>query len=293
MVFITAGLGGGTGTGGAPIVAQICKEMGALTVAVVTKPFLVEGKVRLRHAEDGVKALQDTVDTLITIPNNRLLCLADKRSTFLEMIKRADDVLLYAVKGISDLIIKQGYINVDFNDVKTVMGEMGLALMGTGVGRGENRAAQAVQQAISSPLLEDISIHGARAALINISAGPDLGMHEFEEALSIIQKEVTEEANIILGMVIDEKMEDEIRVTVIATGIGKVEQKKPAEASTVRPMRRMRPEGVVPVIDYDLLQVPPSVRQRLPMGERFREWNRSNPNPNRNSSRRKEGPCSR
>jgi cell division protein FtsZ len=265
MVFITAGLGGGTGTGGAPIVAQICKEMGALTVAVVTKPFVVEGKVRLRHADDGIKALQETVDTLITIPNNRLLCLADKRSTFLEMIKRADDVLLYAVKGISDLIVKQGYINVDFNDVKTVMGEMGLALMGTGVARGENRAAQAVQQAVSSPLLEDISIHGARAALINISAGPDLGMHEFEEALSIIQKEVTEEANIILGMVIDEKMQDEIRVTVIATGIGRIEQQKTAETSAVRPLRRLRPEGSVPVIDYDLLQVPPSVRQRIPM----------------------------
>lgn len=265
MVFITAGLGGGTGTGGAPIAAQICKEIGALTVAVVTKPFLVEGKVRLRHAEDGLKTLQETVDTLITIPNNRLLCLADKRSTFLEMIKRADDVLLYAVKGISDLIVKQGYINVDFNDVKTVMGEMGLALMGTGVGRGENRASQAVQQAISSPLLEDVSIHGARAALINVSAGPDLGMHEFEEALSIIQKEVTDEANIILGMVIDENMEDEIRVTVIATGIGKAVQKKAAQQQpVVRPIRRMRPEGVVPAIDYDLLKVPPSVRQRLP-----------------------------
>ncbi|MGA2402266.1 MAG: cell division protein FtsZ [Syntrophobacteraceae bacterium] len=267
MVFITAGLGGGTGTGGAPIAAQICKEIGALTVAVVTKPFLVEGKVRLRHADDGLKALQETVDTVITIPNNRLLCLADRRATFLDMIKRADDVLLYAVKGISDLIIKQGYINVDFNDVKTVMAEMGLALMGTGVGRGENRASQAVQQAISSPLLEDISIHGARAALINISAGPDLGMHEFEEALSIIQKEVTEEANIILGMVIDEKMQDEIRVTVIATGIGKIEQKKTVEASTVRPIRRLRPEGVVPVIDYDLLQIPPGVRQRIPLGD--------------------------
>jgi cell division protein FtsZ len=182
------------------------------------------------------------------------------------MIKRADDVLLYAVKGISDLIIKQGYINVDFNDVKTVMAEMGLALMGTGVARGENRASQAVQQAISSPLLEDISIHGARAALINISAGPDLGMHEFEEALSIIQKEVTEDANIILGMVIDEAMEDEIRVTVIATGIGKLEQKKTPETSVVRPIRRMRPDAV-PVIDYGLLQVPPGVRQRLPLNE--------------------------
>jgi cell division protein FtsZ len=206
---------------------------------------------------------------LITIPNNRLLCLADRRSTFLEMIKRADDVLLYAVKGISDLIIKQGYINVDFNDVKTVMGEMGLALMGTGVGRGENRAAQAVQQAISSPLLEDISIHGARAALINVSAGPDLGMHEFEEALSIIQKEVNEDANIILGMVIDEAMEDEIRVTVIATGIGrKVEQAKTVDSSaTVRPLRRLKPEGIVPDLNYDYLQIPAHVRQRVPRGE--------------------------
>ena len=269
MVFITAGLGGGTGTGGAPIAAQICKDMGALTVAVVTKPFIVEGKVRIRNADDGLKALQDTVDTLITIPNNRLLCLADRRSTFLEMIKRADDVLLYAVKGISDLIIKQGYINVDFNDVKTVMGEMGLALMGTGVGRGENRAAQAVQQAISSPLLEDISIHGARAALINISAGPDLGMHEFEEALSIIQKEVNDDANIILGMVIDDNMEDEIRVTVIATGIGKkIEQAKTADTSaTVRPLRRLKPEGIVPDLNYDYLQIPAHVRQRIPRGE--------------------------
>jgi len=267
MVFITAGLGGGTGTGGAPIAAKICKEMGALTVAVVTKPFMVEGRVRIRNADDGLKSLQETVDTLITIPNNRLLCLADKRSTFLEMIKRADDVLLYAVKGISDLIIKQGYINVDFNDVKTVMGEMGLALMGTGVGRGENRASQAVQQAISSPLLEDISIHGARAALINISAGPDLGMHEFEEALSIIQKEVNEDANIILGMVMDESMADEIRVTVIATGIGKAEVAKKAEPSQVRPLRRLKPEGMVPDLNYDYLQIPAHVRQRVPKAD--------------------------
>ncbi len=270
MVFITAGLGGGTGTGGAPIAAQICKEMGALTVAVVTKPFVVEGRVRIRNADEGLKALQDTVDTLITIPNNRLLSLADRRSTFLEMIKRADDVLLYAVKGISDLIVKQGYINVDFNDVKTVMGEMGLALMGTGVARGENRASQAVQQAISSPLLEDVSIHGARAALINLSAGPDLGMHEFEEALSIIQKEVNEDANIILGMVVDESMTDEIRVTVIATGIGKqLEQKKPAaETSTVRPLRRLRPDGIAASeLNYDYLQIPAHVRQRVPRGE--------------------------
>ncbi len=262
MVFITAGLGGGTGTGGAPIVAQICKEMGALTVAVVTKPFAVEGRVRHRNSEEGLKSLQDVVDTLITIPNNRLLCLADRRATFLEMIKRADDVLLYAVKGISDLIIKDGYINVDFNDVKTVMAEMGLALMGTGVAKGENRATQAVQQAISSPLLEDISIHGARAALINLSAGPDLGMHEFEEALSIIQKEVNEDANIILGMVMDPTMEDEIRVTVIATGIGRLDQTQKVDVSS-RP-KRLKPEGVMDDLNYDYLQIPTIVRHRTP-----------------------------
>jgi cell division protein FtsZ len=261
MVFITAGLGGGTGTGGAPVVAQVCKEMGALTVAVVTKPFIVEGKVRLRSADEGLKSLQDVVDTLITIPNNRLICLADRRATFLEMIRRADDVLLYAVKGISDLITYEGYINVDFNDVKTIMGEMGLALMGTGVGRGENRAAQAVQQAISSPLLEDISIHGARAVLINISAGSDLGMHEFEEANSIIQKEVNDDANIILGLVVNEDMGDEIRVTVIATGIGKLDKVAKPEP-TVNRVQRLRPEGVTSDVNYDYLQIPAIVRHR-------------------------------
>jgi len=260
MVFITAGLGGGTGTGGAPIAAQICKELGALTVAVVTKPFLVEGKVRLRNAEEGLKALQGVVDTLITIPNNRLLCLADRRSTFLECFRRVDDVLLYAVKGISDLIVHPGYINVDFADVKTVMAEMGLALMGTGVGRGENRAAQAAQQAISSPLLEDISIHGARAALVNITAGEDLGMHEFEEASSIIQKEVDEDANIILGISIDENLGDEIRVTVIATGIGKIEQAPKVEAAGRVP--KGRGVGLVPELNYDYLQIPTVVRHR-------------------------------
>jgi cell division protein FtsZ len=259
MVFITAGLGGGTGTGGAPIVAQVCKELGALTVAVVTKPFLVEGKVRQRNADEGLKALQSVVDTLITIPNNRLLCLADRRSTFLECFRRVDDVLLYAVKGISDLIVHPGYINVDFADVKTVMAEMGLALMGTGVGRGENRAAQAAQQAISSPLLEDISIHGARAVLVNITASEDLGMHEFEEASSIIQKEVDEDANIILGIAIDENLGDEIRVTVIATGIGKVEQAPKAEIPG-RPKRRG--DGLVPELNYDYLQIPTVVRHR-------------------------------
>ncbi|MDY0039266.1 MAG: cell division protein FtsZ [Desulforhabdus sp.] len=262
MVFITAGLGGGTGTGGAPVVAQACKDMGVLTVAVVTKPFAFEGKVRHRNADEGMNSLQQVVDTLITIPNDRLLCLADRRATFLEMFKRADDVLLFAVKGISDLIINPGYINVDFADVKTVMAEMGLALMGTGAGRGENRAVHAAQQAVSSPLLEDISIHGAKAALINICAGPDLGMHEFEEASSVIHKEVDEDAHIILGMTIDPTMEDELRVTVIATGIGKMEQVQKVESLSRQAQRRIKAGGMVPEINYDYLQIPTVVRHR-------------------------------
>lgn len=266
MVFITAGMGGGTGTGGAPVAAQVCKELGILTVAVVTKPFAFEGKVRLRNAEDGLKAIQGTVDTLITIPNNRLLCLADKRATFLEMFKRADDVLLFAVKGISDLITHPGLINVDFADLRTVMGEMGLALMGTGVGKGENRASQAAQQAISSPLLEDISIHGARAALINISAGPDLGMHEFEEVVSIIHKEMDDEANIILGTAIDPAVGEEIRVTVIATGIGRLDQQpqRAGAAAVAAAPKRIKSEGIIPELNYDYLQIPTVVRHRSP-----------------------------
>jgi cell division protein FtsZ len=260
MVFITAGLGGGTGTGGAPVVAQICKELGALTVAVVTKPFAFEGKVRQRNADEGLKSLQEVVDTLITIPNNRLLCLADRRATFLEMFKRADDVLLFAVKGISDLITHPGYINVDFADLRSVMGEKGLALMGTGVGTGENRASQAAQQAISSPLLEDISIHGARAALINISTGQDLGMHEFEEVASLIHKEMDEEANIFLGMALDPRIGDEVRVTVIATGIGKMDQTQKVESSSRT--KRVKSEGIVPDLNYDYLQIPTVVRHR-------------------------------
>jgi cell division protein FtsZ len=261
MAFITAGLGGGTGTGGAPIVAQICREMGVLTVAVVTKPFGFEGKVRMRKAEEGVKALRQAVDTLITIPNDRLSSMADRRATLLDMFKRADDVLLHAVKGISDLIMKPGLINVDFADVRTVMGEMGLALMGTGIASGENRAVQAAQQAISSPLLEDISISGARAALINISAGPDLSMHEFEEASSIIFKEVHDEAQIILGTAIDPSLEDELRVTVIATGIGKDEYRAEQETRH-RQLRVVNNVGFGGDLDYGYLDIPSIVRNQ-------------------------------
>ncbi len=225
MVFITAGLGGGTGTGGAPIVATIAKEVGALTVAVVTKPFLFEGRKRQRQAEEGLKELRKCVDTLITIPNARLLNIAGKDTPLLEIFRRADDVLLQAVKGISDLITIHGLINLDFADVRTIMSEMGMALMGTGIARGENRALEAAQRAISSPLLEDITIAGARGILINVTGGPDMSLFEVNEASSLIQEEAHEDANIIFGAVIDENLRDEMRVTVIATGFGEAEEK--------------------------------------------------------------------
>jgi cell division protein FtsZ len=229
MIFITAGMGGGTGTGGAPVIAKIAREVGALTVGVVTKPFLFEGKKRMRQADDGIQELKATVDTLIVIPNQRLLSIAARTTTMLEAFHKADDILLQAVRGISDLIITPGLINLDFADVRTVMAEMGLALMGAATASGENRAVEAAQKAISSPLLEDISIHGARGLLINITGGTDLGLHEVNEAATMIQEEAHEDANIIFGAVIDDRMKDEIRVTVIATGFGeKSEQRKPA-----------------------------------------------------------------
>ena len=220
MIFITAGMGGGTGTGGAPVVARLAREAGALTVGVVTKPFIFEGKKRMRQAEEGIDHLKQNVDTLIVIPNQRLLSIAAKTTTMLEAFHRADDVLLQAVRGISDLIITPGLINLDFADIRTVMAEMGLALMGAASASGENRAIEAAQKAISSPLLEDISIQGARGLLINITGGSDLCLHEVNEAASMIQEEAHEDANIIFGSVIDETMTDEIRITVIATGFG-------------------------------------------------------------------------
>jgi cell division protein FtsZ len=229
MIFITAGMGGGTGTGGAPVLARVAREVGALTVGVVTKPFVFEGKKRMRQAEEGIEELKASVDTLIVIPNQRLLSIAAKTTTMLEAFHKADDVLLQAVRGISDLIITPGLINLDFADVRTVMAEMGLALMGASSASGENRAIEAAQKAISSPLLEDISIQGARGVLINITGGPDLCLHEVNEAASMIQEEAHDDANIIFGAVIDESLTDEIRITVIATGFGEVrEEKKPA-----------------------------------------------------------------
>ena len=218
MVFITAGLGGGTGTGGAPIVAEIARELGALTVAIVTKPFQFEGKRRNVQAEAGIAELRKKVDTLIIVPNQRLLSLGGRDISLLEAFKKADDILYHAVKGISDLIMVPGLINLDFADVKTIMVDMGMALMGTGTASGENRAVEAAQRAISSPLLEDNTIQGARGVLMNITGGLNMTLYEIHEASSLIQSEAHEDANIIFGTVVDETMGDEIRITVIATG---------------------------------------------------------------------------
>jgi cell division protein FtsZ len=231
MVFITAGMGGGTGTGGAPIIARIAREMGALTVAVVTKPFLFEGKKRMRQADDGIRELKEHVDALIAIPNQRLLSVASKTTTLMEAFQKADEVLLHAVRGISDLIVTPGLINLDFADVRAVMAEMGLAMMGASAASGENRAVEAAQKAISSPLLEDVSIHGARGILINITGGPDMSLCEVNEAAEIIHKEAHEEANIIFGAVLDERMKDEMRITVIATGFDDKDKEKEKEAA--------------------------------------------------------------
>jgi len=220
MVFVTAGMGGGTGTGAAPIVAEVAREVGALTVGVVTKPFVFEGRVRSKHGERGLDDLHQVVDTLITIPNQRLLALAGKGTAIKDAFTLADDVLLNAVRGISDLITIHGLINLDFADVRTVMNEAGVAMMGTGVANGDSRAVEASRAAISSPLLEDVSIDGARGVLINITGGEDMTLFEVNEASTLVQEAAHEEANIIFGAVIDETMpEGELRVTVIATGL--------------------------------------------------------------------------
>ena len=253
MVFVTAGLGGGTGTGAAPIIAKVAKELGALTVGVVTKPFLFEGKVRMRNAEQGLDDLHSVVDTVITIPNQRLLALAGKNTAIRDAFRLADDVLFNAVRGISDLITIHGLINLDFADVRTIMNEMGVALMGTGVARGEDRAVEAARAAISSPLLEDLSIDGAHGVLINITGGPDLTLYEVNEASTLIQEAAHQEANIIFGAVIDEGMpEGEMRVTVIATGLDDGRMRRPlpgqtAEArSNVMPLRREASQSQAP-----------------------------------------------
>jgi len=236
MVFVTAGMGGGTGTGAAPIVAEVAKEMGALTVGVVTKPFTFEGRKRQLQAEKGIQGLKAKVDTLITIPNDRLLQVVDKKTSIVEAFRIADDVLRQGVQGISDLIAVPGLINLDFADVRTIMADTGSALMGIGVSRGEGRATEAARAAISSPLLET-SIEGAKGVLLNITGGADLGLLEVNEAAEIISQAADPEANIIFGAVIDENITDEIRVTVIATGFGDSDfagwgrRKQPAQAT--------------------------------------------------------------
>ena len=226
MIFITAGMGGGTGTGAAPVIARECKESGALTVAVVTKPFKFEGEKRMTRALTGIDKLKKEVDTLIIIPNERLKSIGEKGAMFRDLIKKADEVLLNAVRGISDLIMSNGFINLDFADIKKVMSEMGTAIMGTGRASGPDRASEAAQQAINSPLLEDISVNGAKGLLMNITAPPDITMDEIDLASNYIKGEVAEDAEIVWGIVFNEDMGDEVQITVIATGIDKDSYKK-------------------------------------------------------------------
>ena len=226
MVFVTAGMGGGTGTGGAPVVAKIARELGALTIGVVTRPFVFEGKKRQKHADGGLQELKENVDTLIVIPNQKLLAISGDKTPLTETFKKADEVLLQAVKGISDLINIRGLINLDFADIRTVMQAKGLALMGTGSAKGENRAVEAATAAISSPLLENIKIDGATGIIINVTGGPDLSLYEVNEASTLITEAAHEDAEIIFGAVIDENMTDEVRVTVIATGFSDPEHKR-------------------------------------------------------------------
>lgn len=298
LVFITAGMGGGTGTGAAPIVAEVAKELGALTVAVVTKPFPFEGKKRLQYAEEGIYKLSQVVDSLITIPNQKLLSVLGKGVTLLDAFKAANNILLGAVQGISELITQPGLINVDFADVRTVMSEMGVAMMGTGIASGENRARLAAEAAISSPLLEDISLSGARGVLVNITAGQDMSISEFEEVGDAIKSFTSEDATVIVGTVIDPNMSDELRVTLVATGLGRqisqvsankvnegrhyvpanlpeparyersqtgytsnVNARRPA---TTQPLKRA-PETIESGTDYPFLDIPAFLRRRAPI----------------------------
>ncbi|OPZ72671.1 MAG: Cell division protein FtsZ [Firmicutes bacterium ADurb.Bin456] len=252
MVFVTAGMGGGTGTGAAPIVAEVAKELGALTVGVVTKPFTFEGRKRATQADTGIETLKEKVDTLITIPNDRLLQVIEKQTSIVEAFRIADDVLRQGVQGISDLIAVPGLINLDFADVKTIMRETGSALMGIGIAGGDNRATEAARASISSPLLET-SIEGARGVLLNITGGASLGLFEVNEAADIIAQAADPEANIIFGAVIDERMEDDVRVTVIATGF----DQRPAKKA--RPIDELE---IKPLASHDDLDIPAFLRRR-------------------------------
>ncbi len=231
MVFVTTGLGGGTGTGAAPVIASLATELGALTIAVVTKPFKFEGKKRLIQAEAGLEALWDCVDTVITIPNERLLTVIDRNTSMLDAFSTADDVLRQAIQGISDLILVPGLINLDFADVKTIMSGMGVAMMGTAMGEGSARAVEAAQRAISSPLLEDASVNGARGVIVNVTGGPDMSLMEVNDALTIIQEAAHEDANIIFGAVVDPTLNGRIKITVIATGFAHIRASRATPAA--------------------------------------------------------------
>lgn len=257
MVFLTAGMGGGTGTGAAPIFAQIAKEMGILTVAVTTKPFSFEGKVRMQVAEQGIANLSQYVDSLITIPNNKLLSVLGKNVTLVNAFKAANDVLRGAVQGIAELITRPGLINVDFADVRTVMSEMGMAMMGTGVASGENRARMAAEAAISSPLLEDVDMTGARGVLVNITAGLDMSIGEFEEVGDAIKSITSDSATVVVGTVIDPELRDEIRVTVIVTGLGRKQGQGVPAAKTTDTTAKT--DGS---IDYNQLEKPAVMRRQ-------------------------------
>lgn len=258
LVFITAGMGGGTGTGGAPVVAQVAKELGILTVAVITKPFSFEGRLRMEVAETGIADLSPYVDSLITIPNNKLLSVLGKNITLLDAFKAANNVLLGAVQGIAELITRPGLINVDFADVRTVMREMGTAMMGTGVAIGEDRAREAAEAAISSPLLEDVNLSDARGVLVNITAGLNMSIGEFEAVGEVIKGITSECANVVVGTVIDPEMTDEMRVTVVVTGIGETEAEPAAVAEDVA-TEAVQPNGDW---DYEHLQKPTVIRQQ-------------------------------
>ncbi|MBE2251726.1 MAG: cell division protein FtsZ [Myxococcus sp.] len=266
MVFVTAGMGGGTGTGAAPVVADIARELGCLTVGVVTKPFLFEGNRRRKAAEQGLQELKAAVDTLITIPNQRLLTLQTEPLPLLDSFRKADEVLLHAVQGISDLIQYHGYINVDFADVKTIMSEQGLALMGTGRSSGEKRALRAMEQAIASPLLEDVTIDGARGLLINITAGRDITLQEIHEAISIAQEAADSEANIIFGSLVDENVKDEVKITVIATGFVGRDVKQSRGSGEFRPATQgsLIPGRTVSVPSMPAIMAPVTVSAQAP-----------------------------
>lgn len=258
MVFITAGMGGGTGTGAAPVVAQIAKELGILTVAVVTRPFSFEGRQRALAADEGMRNLSQHVDSLITIPNDKLLTVLGKNITLLNAFKAANNVLNGAVQGIADLITRPGLINVDFADVRTVMSEMGMAMMGTGVGSGENRAREAAEAAIASPLLEDVNLSGARGILVNITAGLDMSIGEFEEVGDAVKDFISDDATVVVGTVIDPEMTDELRVTVIVTGLGQVSGSQ-QQTNKVKFIETTKKDGT---LDYQQLERPTVIRKQ-------------------------------